>query len=491
MRAADAQEKIIQRWLLAGILLLAAGLRLYGLDANGIWLDEALTWEQVIQPAGAMLEQLGTDVHPPLYFLLLNTLTSIFGTSEFLLRLPSALFGLLSVALVFPVARELCGRQAALYATLIAALSLFWIYYAQEARMYSQAASLALLSVYCFLRICRRNATLLDSITYVLATTALLYTHVFGAFIVIAQNVYMVLHWLLDRNNAPVGIAKWLLLQTVSALLFLPWISVLLGQIDKVQRGFWITQPGLSALMDTANRYAGSFWLSLMSIALIVFAFARSTQEHAATTAETQPAIRSRYFLALWLLLPIALPFAISLLSQPIYFARYTIVASGAWYILVGWGIAKIPLRLVQYALASVFIVLQLSLLPGYFQNSFKPDWRAITAYVDDHALAGDLVLFHNFNLDRPFNYYSLRKDIVHERVVDRRDTFVTTRDPAALPRLAQRLAARERVWVVLGFTEQTEFSGADLRDTLGKSHRLTSEQKFRNIQVLFYEQGN
>ncbi len=85
--------------LLLGIGLVAAGARLTGLDAKPLWLDETLSWRLQSLPLGLLLERTGSaaTVHPPLYFVILHVWTPCFGDSHFALRLPSALFGVLSV----------------------------------------------------------------------------------------------------------------------------------------------------------------------------------------------------------------------------------------------------------------------------------------------------------------------------------------------------------------------------------------------------------
>jgi uncharacterized membrane protein len=56
--------------------------------------------------------------------------------------------------------------------------------------MYSLMVLLALLSMYFLTRFLQGN-TVAISVGYVVSTTLLLYTHVYGVFIIIAQNVYL------------------------------------------------------------------------------------------------------------------------------------------------------------------------------------------------------------------------------------------------------------------------------------------------------------
>src|SRR5690349_14458390 len=58
-----------RRCALAGILILGAGIRTYGLGTRSFWTDEAFTWRMIEFPVGEMLVRISQDNHPPLYFL--------------------------------------------------------------------------------------------------------------------------------------------------------------------------------------------------------------------------------------------------------------------------------------------------------------------------------------------------------------------------------------------------------------------------------------
>nr|HRL14310.1 glycosyltransferase family 39 protein [Aggregatilineales bacterium] len=95
-----------RRWMwFSAILLLAAVLRIVNLDALPLWIDEGFSYLAVKSPD--LLTALVRDVHPPLYFVLLKAWAGVTGVSEFALRYPSALLGVLSAALIVPLAREI------------------------------------------------------------------------------------------------------------------------------------------------------------------------------------------------------------------------------------------------------------------------------------------------------------------------------------------------------------------------------------------------
>lgn len=132
------------------VLLISFVLRLMSINQS-LWLDEATT---------ALVAQMNltdffgkfmlADFHPPLYYLVIHYWTYIFGTSEVVLRLPSVIFGTLTVYLVYLVARETKQKWPIVPALFLATSGLH-VYYSQEARMYSLATMLVCWLVYVYL----------------------------------------------------------------------------------------------------------------------------------------------------------------------------------------------------------------------------------------------------------------------------------------------------------------------------------------------------
>src|SRR5262245_31779778 len=79
-------------------LVIAVGgiLRLYGLDLQSLWLDEGLQYHVATQNSIGELLLQKRSFHPPLSFVI-NHGFLLIGDSDFLLRLPSALFGIASL----------------------------------------------------------------------------------------------------------------------------------------------------------------------------------------------------------------------------------------------------------------------------------------------------------------------------------------------------------------------------------------------------------
>ena len=85
--------------LLLGALVLAAlAVRLVGLDREPVWLDEASTlYFSRLSLSELVLE--ARDTHPPLFYLVQKVAAPL-GDTPFALRLPAAIFGVLTLSLI-------------------------------------------------------------------------------------------------------------------------------------------------------------------------------------------------------------------------------------------------------------------------------------------------------------------------------------------------------------------------------------------------------
>lgn len=214
---------------LAGILLLALGLRLYRADAQSLWYDEGTS----VSLAGRSLWQIAqgaaNDIHPPLYYWLLALWVRVFGNGVIALRALSAVLGTVVVGGIWILGRRLWNAQVGWVAALVAAISPYLIWYSQEVRMYVLAAALAVGLVAATLAWWSVGGRRWLAMSAVL-TLCLLYTHYLaGAGAVAAANAIAAVaavdlrrttgRWPGDRARA------WIAGQAVAGAAFLPWLA--------------------------------------------------------------------------------------------------------------------------------------------------------------------------------------------------------------------------------------------------------------------------
>ena len=130
---------------------------------------------------------------------------------------------------------------------------------------------LALLSMYQFFLRYVRTATLALSFGYLLSTVCLAYTQVYGLFVIIAQNAYVVVLLLWSREHT-LRTRNWVALQVIVVALFAPWIPVMMAQIAGSQISskpqLITTATIVPTLVATFKAYSGSVVLLCLFLAL-------------------------------------------------------------------------------------------------------------------------------------------------------------------------------------------------------------------------------
>jgi uncharacterized membrane protein len=236
-------------WL-ALIFGVGASLRLYGLDFHSLWQDEGLQFYVATQNSISELLHQTRSFHPPLSFIV-NHVFLLMGESDFFLRLPSALFGIASLPLLYILGRDLTSSREAVLAVFVLAISPFHIWYSQDGRMYSQLMFLSLLSSVLLMQALSRGKVRWW-IYYVMVSAAGMYTHVFMALALAAQLLWVVVY---QRQHLLPIIASGFAV----ALLFLPW-ALFLPWLTRFARN--VTAHGLVLELASDGR-AGFTWAAV------------------------------------------------------------------------------------------------------------------------------------------------------------------------------------------------------------------------------------
>jgi hypothetical protein len=232
------------RYLPIGFIGAGLVLRVLFLLNSPLWYDESFTMLIARLDIEHLLAATMGDVHPPLYYMLINGLFNLLpGANQFLLlRGFSVICSLVAMLQVWVVSGELhLSERARLIALGIMAAAPVEVYYAQEGRMYAFLQVLILAQLIFGLRRQWRDLTLVTILT--------LYTHNYGLFY--SAVIYAVAIMRELKRERPMYRAHvdpmfemapfWS--GVIAFGTFLPWLFfVTLGQMGMVAKGYWI-QP--------------------------------------------------------------------------------------------------------------------------------------------------------------------------------------------------------------------------------------------------------
>lgn len=133
------------------ILFFGLIIRLISLNQS-LWLDEATTALVSQMPLVDFFTKfMPADFHPPLYYLTISLWSTVFDYGEIALRIPSVIFGILTIYIVYLIAKQTKLKWPIIPALFLATSGLH-VYYSQEARMYAMATFLVSYLVYLYLK---------------------------------------------------------------------------------------------------------------------------------------------------------------------------------------------------------------------------------------------------------------------------------------------------------------------------------------------------
>jgi hypothetical protein len=227
----------------------------------GFWIDEGLSVGIADRPLSDIPLALREDGSPPLYYMLLHFWLDVAGRSESGVRALSLLFALLAIPVSFWAGRVIWGsNKAAWFAAVLAAFNPFLAQYAQEARMYSLVALLAIPATACFIK-----AYALDGTGsrrpwiagFAISVAAALYTHNWPIFFTMAAAVAWALLWLLAAKPRRRELLRDGLFGFGGLfILYLPWVPTTLYQAAHTGAP-WADAPALDSLFGVPSVLLG------------------------------------------------------------------------------------------------------------------------------------------------------------------------------------------------------------------------------------------
>src|SRR6201996_5084845 len=194
---ATQEEAGARRWAIlaavVGLTAAGAAVRFASLGVQSFHHDEVITVMRVIPGSfGHMLHEVKTsESNPPLYYVLAWGWARAFGRDEWGIRSLSALFGTLTVALGYPIGRQLASRRVGLILAGLLAFNPMLIWYSQEARSYSLLVFFGALSFLFFLRALDSGGRPRELALWALASALALGSHYFAFFAVGIEAVWL------------------------------------------------------------------------------------------------------------------------------------------------------------------------------------------------------------------------------------------------------------------------------------------------------------
>ena len=428
------------------IFLLGFLVLTYQLDKVALWADEGWTIgaTNASDPLVTVRDWVAIDVHPPLFFIGLDGWRVFTGDTIFELRYFSVMVSMVGIAVAFRLGKSLYGTRAGLFAGLFYALHDLIKVLTQEVRHYSGQMLLSTLTVWMYWRFWKQP-TRGRGIAFVLAGTALIYTHYWGGFVLLGLAIHALIT---HRKNLKPFIYAFASI----GLLYLPWIPVLIHQITLERPG------GLPhALPNTSTVYAvltfqllgipELLWVVLCVVGAVGM-FTVKFDTIRAVWRAWKPTPATLLPLPVIILTP-----ALSILLNNFYptlsFRSLGVIVPLA-IVLAAHGLSRF--RLPEQTAVLVFIIL-FSLSKTGSTPLQRAPWEQIGAFMTQHATANDVILLELDTDVDPMAYYLSQAANQTDYVFSER---VRETEPDAYPALMEAtLSGHTGIWVAkLGWAE-------------------------------------
>lgn len=472
-------------------------LRFFGLGFQSLWLDEAVTWYTSghLTINALIFADKEFNFYPPAYNLLIAGTRQLIGDSEWALRLPSAIFGALSIPLMFAVGTRLFNPGTGLISSGLMATLLFSVYYGQEARPYAIILflTLAMILAWTYFHDAMRAETrptfaCLGAMT--LSGFVLAYMHYFGLlFVFFLGTVTFILHLRKPKSLIwSVGVFVFM------AFTYVPWLPTMWEHLSQTK--IQTVPPSHNIAMEFYYYIVALFmyganltWsthvvASLVIVAMLV-ALGRAVVGY---TFSASPAIKRRILigsalLGTWLLAPFFFAYFKSVNSSSIYSHRNLIVSFPAVLLIVAQGIPVFPVaRYGRVVLGTLVVVLACAriLTSGYYTQPHKEQYREAVASLiqSDASSPVGAVVASSWN-PFPYDYYlkqfdsPLKIDLVGR----------TEKEVSALVQIVEE-SRTPYIWYFISQPGPEDAFVNALRDMT----QVREERKWRGVQTYLLE---
>jgi len=353
--------------LIWGAFSLAAGFLVFPpLSVDYINYDSSYQYALTQHTMGELFSLLPEDYSPPFYAVTLKLFTMVFGNTLYVMRGFNliALVGMLYLVL-FPVKRIFGCRASVLCAilVLISGLNLsllpetrptfFSVYFFMAVGVYSYSAlfegrrsSYVLLTVYSVISMYTHNIAMLGTI---------------GIYITMLAFALVIKDKRCFKNTFICGV--------ISAVLYIPWLFVVLYQFGNVQEDFWTnTIPSPVALFSWTVTSPFEYYadmplraLLLISAAVLLGVIAiknfRINKLRALIQTDEKerrtPFVRAMYLICSYVMAVVVL-FLFTELVYPLATARYFNIFSGYLYVIFAAGLAVCGIKIMPWVFVGV-----------------------------------------------------------------------------------------------------------------------------------------
>lgn len=395
-------------FFLVCITLLGAFFRLFHINFQSLWSEE-LYAIILTDPKNHILSltDVARSTGSQAFYMFLYGVFKIFYYEDVVGRVACAIIGIIAIPVFYFLVKEFDEPKTGLFASLLVAVNYWHIYYSQELNHYSMAFLFSALS-YLFLTRAYKYTRELDFAGYVIFTALLLNTHSFGFILFGVQIITIFL--LIRFYKSEKKFREGFVVGAITILILAPWGNFL---ITDLFTGYpWMPHPKFYFILAYLYNYFGKDVLITLIYVILIGVFFKTILKKNTTEEKQKPLY---LILILWLVLPYAITFIMSLFGNSILDIRFTIVFLPAWLMVlaIGWAnINNTKWKFILVACITFSSLINLFVFKKYYTTVHKQQMREVSQLVKTKNISSDPVYS---KLSWEFNFYfrDARKKVI------------------------------------------------------------------------------
>lgn len=380
------------------IVALATIIRFLAIFKNyHFWMDEMFSFVYSQKPWLDSFRFWTWETNPPLHMFILKIWFYLFPVNELSARLPSLIFGVVSIYFLYQLNKKLFNKNTAQISALILALSPIHNLYSITARTYSLLILLSILSTKYFLEIFYfNNKNKRNVLTFAIVNFLFLYSHLTSLMILFCQFITLLAY-------KKTEIKKWIQYNTLSAILWCIWaipsvyIKLNLKTFQNtwffnLSNGFW---DAIKALQFFSIGLGTNIYWGLLFIIIFLTLFGLTTIQQI-----KQKNTNDKFLMvSLFLFIPTFSTFILGLLEPKFYLLSLPYLATVMAYIIE----VNFKNKIIKFLPLIIFI-------PGliiFLKSLPINNWDAACRFIDKNRNnSRQILIYDNYTNKNEINYY-------------------------------------------------------------------------------------
>jgi hypothetical protein len=467
---------------------------------RSFWTDEAKLALNVVQRSfGSLFQPLDLDQAAPVGFLVLSkVMISLFGNSDFVLRILPLFAGCLALYLMYRLSFELLPPIAALLSVTLFTLGKFVLYYSTDFKQYSVDVAVGLALSLLTLRMMRVRPSGKDMLLLALAGTAGIFLSFPSVFVLAAAGLVLVVHFRRSQLTAVLsglvlvgsawiavfGTLAYLILNSASANSELQsyWGSAFMP-VPPWSDPFWLPSRIAALFVNPAGFLNGG------PVTAVVFLFVAAGGAFSL--------LRRNWQAGMLLMLPMVFALAASALHRYPFSERLMLwavpglvltVIEGTWWLLGGLHRFAGLQRIVWATMVAVFLASPIRDAAGdVLSPKARQHIKPLLAYLRSNRTPGESIYVYHKSRN-PFLYYYPFYELSPP------EFFLGSNFHGETDRYLREIGSMEfgrRVWILFSHVGPAGVAERDQIVTrLSASGQLTEVQHERSASLWLFDRG-